>query len=184
VQAGAQSIALGSPVPSLIVQQFLNQGSNPQTFSLLSLALGGNGTARLDFSSGSLLIDLNGKVVPPRIERSLLANISAGSFGELALVLGGLGEYLVTERTGVAVMDPTGAAAPTEVQTRLHSLLAPPGAAGLSLAVGDDATALVLPWDGMVNTALDGVPPGPFVILKLQQATDLQSQEELDRATR
>ena len=184
VQAGAQSIALGSPAPSLMVQQFLTQWSNPQTFSLLSLALGGNGTARLDFTSGSLLIDLNGKVVPPQIERSLLANISAGSFGELALALGGLGEYLVTERTGVAVMDPTGAAAPAEVQTRLHSLLAPPGAAGLSLAQGGDATALVLPWDGMVNTALDGVPPGPFVILKLQNATDLQSQEELDRATR
>ena len=184
VQAGAQSIALGSPVPSLMVQQFLSNLSNPQSFSLLSLALGGNGAARLDIGAGSILIDLNGKVVPPRIERSLLANISAGSFGELALVLGGLGEYLVTERTGVAVMDPMGAAAPPEVLTQLHALLSPPGAAGLSLAQGGDATVLVLPWDGMVNTALNGVPPGPFVILKLQNATDQQSQEELDRATR
>ena len=184
VQAGAQSIALGSPVPSIYVQQFLTNLSNPESFSLLSRTLGGDGTARLDFSSGSLNIQLTDKLLPPRIERSLLANISAGSYAELARALGGLGEYLITEPTGVAVMDPTGAAAPAEVQTRLHALLAPPGAAELSLAQGGDATVLVLPWDGMVNTALDGVPPGPFVILKLQNATDPQSLEELDRATR
>jgi len=184
VQAGAQSINLADPLPSLNVQQFLTQVSNPAAFSTLFRALGGDGTARLEFSSGSITMEVADKPVPIHIENSLVASISAGSFGELARALGGVGEYLITEPTGVAVMDPTGTAAPAEVRIMLQALLAPAGAADLSLALGGDGSALVLSWDGNANTALNGVPPGPFVILKLQNAINSESLEELDRAIR
>lgn len=184
VQAGAQPLTLGDPLPSLNVQQFLTQITNPAAFSVLFRALGGDGTARLEFGSGSITMEVTDKAVPARVENSLLASISAGSYGELARALGGVGEYQVTEPTGVAVMDASGTTPPSAVQTQLHALLSSPGAAHLSLALGGDGTALVLPWDGLANTALDGVPPGPFVILKLQNATTTQSQEELDHAIR
>ncbi|MCF7789029.1 MAG: filamentous hemagglutinin N-terminal domain-containing protein [Prosthecobacter sp.] len=184
VQAGAQSITLGDPLPSLNVQQFLNLGSNPEAFSILIRALGGDGTARLEFGSGSITVEVNGRPVPATIETALLSSISPGAFGELSFALGGRGDYIVTYSNGLAVMDATGTAAPPAVQTHLHSLLASPGAQGLSLALGDDGTALVVPWDGIVNTALNGIPPGTFVIFKLGNATTPQSQEELDHALR
>ncbi|MCX6847507.1 MAG: filamentous hemagglutinin N-terminal domain-containing protein [Verrucomicrobia bacterium] len=184
VQAGAQSITLGDPLPALNVQQFLNQVSNPESFSTLVRALGGDGTARLEFGSGSTTVEVNGRPVPATIETALLSSISPGAFGELSLALGGLGDYIVTESNGLALMDAASAAAAPAVQTQLHSLLAPAGAQGLALALGEDGTALVLSWDGMINTALDGVPPGAFVIFKLNNATTPQSQEELDHALR
>lgn len=184
VQAGAQSITLSDPLPALNVQQFLNQVSNPESFSTLVRALGGDGTARLEFGSGSTTVEVNGRPVPATIETALLSSISPGAFGELSLALGGLGDYIVTESNGLALMDASSAAAAPAVQTQLHSLLAPTGAQGLALALGEDGTALVLSWDGMINTALDGVPPGAFVIFKLNNATTPQSQEELDHALR
>ena len=184
VQMGAQSITLGNPVPSLLVQQFLNQVTNPEAFSTLVKALGGDGTARLEFASGSSTVEVNGRPVPAKIESLLLASITPGAFGELSHALGGLGEYLVTEATGLAVMDASGKAAPPEMQIYVHALLAAHGALGLSLALGEEGTALVVPWDGIVSTSLDGSKPGPFVILKLDNATTPQSQEELDHALR
>ncbi|WP_395745766.1 beta strand repeat-containing protein [Prosthecobacter sp.] len=184
VQAGAQSINIGNPVPSLVVQQFLNQVTSPESFSTLVKALGGDGTARLEFISGSSTIEVNGKLVPSKIENVLLASISPGAFGELASALGGRGDYVVTDSMGLAVMDASGAPAPPEVQTHLHALLGAPGAQALSLALGEEGTALVVSWDGMENTTLDGTAPGPFVILKLNNATTPQSQEELDHALR
>ncbi len=184
VQAGAQSITLSDPLPALNVQQFLHQVSNPESFSTLVRALGGDGTARLEFGSGSTTVEVNGRPVPATIETALLSSISPGAFGELSLALGGLGDYIVTESNGLALMDASSAAAAPAVQTQLHSLLAPTGAQGLALALGEDGTALVLSWDGMINTALDGVPPGAFVIFKLNNATTPQSQEELDHALR
>jgi hypothetical protein len=158
--------------------------SNPESFSTLVRALGGDGTARLEFGSGSTTVEVNGRPVPATIETALLSSISPGAFGELSLALGGLGDYIVTESNGLALMDAASAAAAPAVQTQLHSLLAPAGAQGLALALGEDGTALVLSWDGMINTALDGVPPGAFVIFKLNNATTPQSQEELDHALR
>jgi filamentous hemagglutinin family protein len=184
VQMGAQSIILGNPIPSLIVQQFLNQVSNPEAFSALVIALGGDGTARLEFISGSSTVEVNGKPVPAKIESILLSSISPGAFGELSHALGGLGEYVITDATGLAVMDASGKAAPPEVQIFVHALLAAPGALGLSRALGEEGTALVVSWDGVEDTTLDGSKPGPFVILKLDNAITPQSQEELDHALR
>jgi|GEM_PF-904714 len=184
VQAGAQPITMGDPLPALTVQQFLNQVSTPEAFSTMVKALGGDGTARLSLDSGSISLEVNGRQVPSKIEALLLASISPGAFGELSLTLGGLGDYVINEASGLAVMDASGSAAPSGVQDHLLSLLSAPGALELSQALGEEGAVLVLAWDGIENTTLDGSAPGPFVILKLNNATTPQSQEELNHALR
>ena len=184
VQAGAQPITMGDPLPSLNVQQYLIRVSTPEAFSAMFLALGGDGTARLEYLSGSITMEVNGKPVSSKVENALRASISAGSFGELSRALGGMGEYLITESSGLAVMDGAGAATPPDVKTQLYAVLAPHGARELSLALGEDGSAMVLTWDGIANTDLYGVPPGPFVILKLDNALTPECMEELDHATR
>ncbi|OYW30776.1 MAG: hypothetical protein B7Z47_03110 [Chthoniobacter sp. 12-60-6] len=184
VQAGAQPMTMGDPLPSLNMQQFLLVAANPEAFSNLFRALGGDGTARFDFISGSSTIEINGKAVPRKIELALLSSMSPGALGELALALGGLGEVIVSDSMGMVTMDASGTAGPAEVQVYLHALLAASTAVDLSLALGENGSGLVVPWDGIENTAFDGEPPGPFVILKLDTAINSQSQEELDRAIR
>ncbi|MDB6006971.1 MAG: hypothetical protein JWR15_3958 [Prosthecobacter sp.] len=184
VQAGAQPMTMGDPLPSLSMQQFLLVAANPEAFSSLFRALGGDGTARLEFISGSSTIELNGKLVPRKIELALLSSMSPGALGELALALGGIGEVIVTDSMGMVTMDPSGTAGPPEVQIYLHALLAAATAVDLSLALGENGSGLVVAWDGIENTAFDGELPGPFVILKLDTAINTQSQEELDHAIR
>ncbi len=184
VQAGAQPMTMGDPLPSLPMQQFLLVAANPEAFSSLFRALGGDGTARLEFISGSTTIELNGKLVPRKIELALLSSMSPGALGELALALGGIGEVIVSDSMGMVTMDASGTAGPAEVQIYLHALLAAATAVDLSLALGENGSGLVVPWDGIENTAFDGELPGPFIILKLDTAINKQSQEELDRAIR
>lgn len=184
VQAGAQPMTMGDPLPSLTMQQYLLTAANPQAFSHLFRALGGDGTARFEFISGSSTIEVNGKPVPSKIEQALLANMSPGALGELAIALGGIGEVIVRDSMGVASMDASSPAAPSQVQAQLLAVLAAATAVDLSLALGEDGSGLVVAWDGIENTAFDGNAPGPFVILKLDNAINSQSQEELDRAIR
>lgn len=184
VQAGAQPMTMGAPLPSLSMQQFLAQAASPEAFSSLFKALGGDGTARFDFISGSSTLEVNGSPVPGKIEQALRSNISPGAFGELSHALGGMGEYVVNDSMGMTTMDAAATAPPPEVQTSLHTQLAAGTALELSLALGEDGSALVVTWDGIENTAFDGVQAGPFVILKLDTALTPQSLEELDRAIR
>jgi hypothetical protein len=151
---------------------------------MLFLALGGDGTARLEYGSGSITLEMNDRPVPPAIESSLSASISPGSFGEMAHALGAQGEYHLLPEQGLTLMDASGAAASAGVQALLRAQLAALVGAQLSHTLGGDGTALILPEDGIQHAALDGTQAGPFVILKLQNATTPESVMELDSALR
>lgn len=181
---GAQPIFLGSPLPLPGVQQSLALGASPAVFSSLSLAMGGDGTARLDLASGSTIMDVNGRPVPPEVESRLSASISPGSLGELAHTLGGVGEYYLTPAQGLALMDASGTTAPSQIAAFLRAQLSAQAEARLSSALGLEDGVLVVPADGIVHADLDGATPGPFVILKLQNATTPESVLELDTALR
>jgi len=183
-QGGAQSIALGSPLPSPGVQQYLSRAATPWAFSTLYMALGGDGTARLEYGAGSITMEVNDRPVPPTIESSLSASISPGSFGELAHALGAQGEYHLLPEQGLALMDASGGPASSAVQAFLRAQLSILVDAQLSRTLGGDGTCFLLPEDGIQHAALDGAQAGPFVILKLQNATTPESVMELDSALR
>ena len=183
-QGGAQSIALGAPLPSPGVQQYLSRAATPWAFSTLYMALGGDGTARLEYGAGSITMEVNDRPVPPTIESSLSASISPGSFGELAHALGAQGEYHLLPEQGLALMDASGGPASSAVQAFLRAQLSVLVDAQLSLVLGGDGTCFLLPEDGIQHAALDGAQAGPFVILKLQNATTPESVMELDSALR
>ena len=181
---GAQSISLGGPPPAIALQRIMTQTASPESFTRLSQALGGDGTARIDSASGDVAMDLKGTLVPANSQARLVAVITPGSFRELSMALGGAGEFIVNESHGLAIMDATGAPAGPQVSPTMLSLLAAAANSQMSLVLGVEGTAIVLAWEGIQSMAFDEALPSPLVSAQLNAATNPQSLEELDNATR
>ncbi|MFN0077375.1 MAG: beta strand repeat-containing protein [Prosthecobacter sp.] len=183
-QLGVQSMVLGGPPPNTALLQLMAKTASPESFSQLFAMLGGDGTARIDNLAGSVAVDLLGKGVPGYIQSILAAVITPGAFGELSHALGGTGEFIVNDAYGLAIMDPSGAPAGQQVSAAALAMLAAGANSELSLVLGDEGAGLVMAWDGIQSTAFDTALPSPLVIAQLNAATNPQSQEELDTATR
>jgi filamentous hemagglutinin family protein len=183
-QFGAQSINLGGPPPVASLQRSMAQTAGPESYATLSVALGGDGTARIDSSSGDVAIDLKEQPVPASTQASLQAVITPGSFGELSLALGGTGEFVLSDFHGMAVMDASGSSAGPQVSARVLAMLAASSGSQMSLVLGGEGTALVLAQEGIQNIFFEAVLPSAGVISQLTAATNAQSVEELDNATR
>jgi len=183
-QFGAQSINLGGPPPVASLQRSMAQTAGPESYATLSVALGGDGTARIDSSSGDVAIDLKEQPVPASTQASLQAIITPGSFGELSLALGGTGEFVLSDSHGMAVMDASGSSAGPQVSARVLAMLAAPAGSQMSLVLGGEGTALVLAREGIQNISFEAALPSAGVISQLTAATNSQSVEELDNATR
>ena len=181
---GVQSMVLGGPPPNLALQQMMAKTASPDSFSQLFAMLGGDGTAQIDSVAGSVAVDLLGKGVPGYIQSILAAIISPGAFGEISVALGGTGEFIVNDSQGLAIMDPSGAPAGQQVSAAVLAMLAAAANSQLSLVLGDEGAGLLMAWDGIQSTAFDTALPSPLVIAQLNAATNPQSQEELDTATR
>jgi len=182
-QLGIQALTLGGAPPVAAVLQNLIQVSDPESFSQLFRALGGDGTAPVQSDSAGIRVDLGGSA-PPLTEARLLAVLSPGAFGELSLALGGTGEYLVNELLGLAMMDPSGTPAGKGTKSAVLAVLAAPSHTLLSAALGADGAVLVLSQDGIVSIACDALSPGPLLVAILEAAIAPTSLEELDAVTR
>ncbi len=183
-QFGAQSMSLGGPPPAAGVLQGMNQSASPEIYSTLSATLGGDGTARIDSLMGSIAVDLLGKAVPGYIQSVLSAIITPGSFAELSIALGGTGEVIVNESHGLIGMSAAGTPVSPQMRSAMGVVLAAMAGSELSLLLGGEGAGTLLPGDGIQSLALDAALPGTQIIAQLSAATNQQSVEELDNATR